>query len=180
MPKEHGGEAETRRPETEEQQELRRSERTRKPPIRYGYDEYADTATYHVRHVSYHLSEVDEPSTIQEAKSSDHAAELKVADDAEYNSLIENKTWKLVELLPGRKAIGCKWVFKLKHDVDGKVERFKARLVAKGYAQKYGIDYDEIFSPVFRFSSIRFLIAFAVQHDMLIHQMDVETAFLNM
>ena len=55
----------------------------------------------------------------------------------------------------------------------------KARLVAKGYAQKYGIDYDEIFSPVVRFSSIRFLIAFAVQHDMLIHQMDVETAFLN-
>ena len=179
MPKEHGGEAETRRPETEEQQELRRSERTRNPPIRYGYDEYADTATYHV-HVSYHISEVDEPSTIQEAKSSDHAAELKVADDAEYNSLIENKTWKLVELLPGRKAIGCKWVFKLKHDVDGEVERFKARLVAKGYAQKYGIDYDEIFSPVVRFSSIRFLRAFAVQHDMLIHQMDVETAFLNM
>ena len=70
-------------------------------------------------------------------------------------------------------------MFKLKHDVDGKVERFKARLVAKGYAQKYGIDYDEIFSPVVRFSSIRFLIAFAVQHDMLIHQMDVETAFLN-
>ena len=63
--------------------------------------------------------------------------------------------------------------------VDGKVERFKARLVAKGYAKKYGIDYDEICSPVVRFSSIRFLIAFAVHHDMLIHQMDVETAFLN-
>ena len=61
-----------------------------------------------MRHISYHPSEVDEPSTIQEAKSSDHAAELKVADDAEYNSLTENKTWKLVELLPGRKAVGCK------------------------------------------------------------------------
>ena len=93
-----------------------------------------------MRHASYHLSEVDEPSTIQEAKSSDHSAELKVADDTEYNSLIENKTWKLVELPPGRKAIGCKWVFKPKHDVYGKVERFKARLVAKGYAQKYGMD----------------------------------------
>ena len=132
-----------------------------------------------MRHVAYHLSEIDEPSTIQEAKSSDHAAEWKVATDAEYNSLIENKTWKLVELHPGRKAIGCKWVFKLKHDVEGKVERFKARLVAKGYTQKYGIDFDEIFSPVVRFSSTHFLIAFAVQHDMLIHQMDVETAFLN-
>ena len=70
-------------------------------------------------------------------------------------------------------------MFKLKHDVDGRVEHFKARLVAKGYTQKYGIDYDEIFSPVVRFSSIRLLLAFAVQHDMLIHQMDVETAFLN-
>ena len=68
---------------------------------------------------------------------------------------------------------------KLKHDVDGRVECFKACLVAKGYAQKYGIDYDEIISPVVRFSSIRLLLAFAVQHDFLIHQMDVETAFLN-
>ena len=167
------------RQEPQEEKELRRSERTRKTPVRHGYDEYADTATCRVRHVAYHLSEVDEPSTIQEAKSSDHAPEWKVATDAKYNSLIENKTWKLVELPPGRKAIGCKWVFKLKHDVDGRVERFKARLVAKGYAQKYGIDYDEIFSPVVGFSSIRLLLAFAVQHDFLIHQMDVQTAFLN-
>ena len=166
------------RQEPQEEKELRRSERTRKTPVRYGYDEYADTATCRVRHVAYHLSEVDEPSTIQEAKSND-APEWKVATDAEYNSLIENKTWQLVELPPGRKAIGCKWVFKLKHDVDGRVERFKARLVAKGYAQKYGIDYDEILLPVVRFSSIRLLLAFAVQHDFLIHQMDVQTAFLN-
>ena len=102
-----------------------------------------------------------------------------MATDAEYNSLIKNKTWKLVELPPGRKAIGYKWVFKLKHNVDGRVERLKARIVAKGYAQKYGIDYDEISSPVVRFYSIRLLLTFAVQHDFLIHQMDVETAFLN-
>ena len=70
-------------------------------------------------------------------------------------------------------------MFKLKHSCDGTVERFKARLVAKGYTWKYGIDYDETFSPVVRFSSIRCLLAFAVQNDLLIHQMDVETAFLN-
>ena len=160
-------------------EEPRQSVRTRKAPVRYGYDEYADTATHHVHHVAYHLSEIDEPTTMQEARSSDHAAEWKVATDSEYNSLIENKTWELVELPPGRKAVGCKWVFKLKHPGDGTVERFKARLVAKGYAQKCGIDYDETFSPVVRFSSIRFLLAFAVQNDLLIHQMDVETVFLN-
>ena len=65
-------------------------------------------------------------------------------------------------------------MFKLKHDVDDRVERFIARLVAKGYAQKYGIDYDDIFSPVVRFSLIRLLLAFAVQHDFLIHQMDAK------
>ena len=74
---------------------------------------------------------------------------------------------------------GSKWVFKVKYKSDGKVEHFKARLVAKGYAQKCGIDYFETFSPVVRFTSIRALLAYAVQNDMLAHQMDVVTAFLN-
>ena len=167
--------------EDQSPQEPRRSGRLRKPPVRYGYDEYADsaTSTHHVHHVAYNVCKIDEPSTIQEAATSDHAREWKAAADSEYNSLIENKTWKLVELPPGRKAIGCKWVFKVKPRMDGTVERFKARLVAKGYAQKYGIDYDETFSPVVRFSSIRVLLAFAVQNNMLIHQMDVVTAFFN-
>ena len=144
-----------------------------------GYEEYADTATHRVHHVAYHLSRIDEPTTIQEARSGDHAAEWKVATDSEYNLPIGKKTWRLVELPPGRKAVGCKWVFRLKHSCNGTVERFKARLLAKGYTQKYGIDYGETFSPVVRFSSIRCLLAFAVQNDLLIHQMDVETAFLN-
>ena len=175
---EEGEQGEMKKLEEDTPEEPRQSVRTRKAPVRYGYDEYADTETHHVHHVAYHLSEIDEPTTMQEARSSDHAAEWKVATDSEYNSLIENKTWELVGLPPGRKAVGCKWVFKLKHAGDGTVERFKARLVAKGYAQKYGIDYDETFSPVVRFSSIRFLLAFAVQNDLLIHQMNVETAFL--
>ena len=70
-------------------------------------------------------------------------------------------------------------MFKIKYDSNGSVDRFKGRLVAKGYAQKQGIDYEETFSPVVRFSSIRTILAFAVQHNMFIHQMDVVSAFLH-
>ncbi len=161
--------------------EPRTSARIRKAPVRYGYDEYAETASPVPRacHVAYNVSEVEEPSTINEARTNEHSKEWIAAADSEYNSLIENKTWRLVELPPGRKTIGCKWVFRAKYDSEGRVKRFKARLVAKGYAQKYGIDYDETFSPVVRFSSIRTLLAFAVQNNMVVHQMDVVTAFLN-
>lgn len=70
-------------------------------------------------------------------------------------------------------------MFTVKYDKHGQVERFKGRVVAKGYSQRYGIDYRETFSPVVRFNSIRTLLAYAVQKGMLIHQMDVVTAFLN-
>ena len=88
-------------------------------------------------------------------------------------------TWELVDLPTGRKLIDCKWIFKVKKGSDGSVQRYKARLVAKGFAQKYGVDYDETFAPVVRYSSIQTLLAFAIQNDMLIHQMDAVTAFLN-
>ena len=94
-------------------------------------------------------------------------------------NLIDNDTWDLVELPEGRTAVGCKWVFKVKHNGEGKVVRFKSRLVAKGYSQRHGIDFEETFSPVVRFSSIRTLLALAMQKDMIVHQMDVVTAFLN-
>ncbi len=94
--------------------------------------------------------------------------------------LVENNTWELVELPADRTAIGCsKWVFKTKMGSDGSVNYYKGRLVAKGYAQKYGVDYEQTFAPVVRSSSIRTLLAFAVQNDMIVHQIDVVTAFLN-
>ena len=153
----------------------RRSQRVKKAPIRYGLDEYADTA----QHVAYQATGIEEPANIKEALSSNRSREWKVAADCEYKSLIENKTWELVKPSEGRKAIGCKWVFRVKYDGNGRLERFKGRLVAQGFSQKYGIDYDETFSPVARFSSIRTLLAFSVERGMLVHQMDVVTAFLN-
>ena len=132
-----------------------------------------------VQHFSYNACQIMEPKSMEEALSSDHAKEWKAATDSEVDSLLESETWELVELPPDRKPIGCKWVFKVKHGSDGSVEWLKGQLVAKGCSQKYGIDYDETYSPVVRFSSIRGLLAFAVQNSMLIHQMDVVTAFLN-
>ena len=94
-------------------------------------------------------------------------------------SLHRNKVWALVEPPPNCKVIGSKWVFKRKVNANGEVERHKARLVAQGFSQKYGLDYEETFSPVVRFESIRSVIALGAQHKLQLHQMDMSTAFLN-
>ncbi|KAK9024988.1 hypothetical protein V6N11_064889 [Hibiscus sabdariffa] len=98
---------------------------------------------------------------------------------SEMDSMSDNQVWTLVEPPEGIKPIGCKWVFKKKTDMDGNVQTYKGRLVAKGYRQIHGIDYDETFSPVAMFKSIRILFAIAAFHDYEIWQMDVKTAFLN-
>ncbi len=101
------------------------------------------------------------------------------AMDKEMESLKANDVYDLVELPEGKKVIGCKWVFKRKLNDDGTVNQYKARLVAQGFSQTYGLDFDEMFCPVVRFESIRSIIAIAVQSDLILHQMDVTSAFLN-
>ena len=75
-------------------------------------------------------------------------------------------------------VIGTKWVFKNKQDCEGQVIRNKARLVAQGYSQVEGLDYGETFAPIARLESIRILLAFATSHNIILHQMDVKSAFL--
>ncbi|CAI7892912.1 unnamed protein product [Closterium sp. NIES-53] len=120
-----------------------------------------------------------EPATLQEALESSDAEEWKKAMESELKSIEENGTWELVELPEGRKAITSQWLFKIKFDADGKIERYKSRLVAKGYQQKEKVDYKELFAPVVKPTTLRTLLAGAAIKGWVVKQMDVTTAFLN-
>lgn len=124
------------------------------------------------------MSKRKEPVTYKEAMDSPDKDKWIEAMRSEITSLIENQTWELVDLPSGRKALPCKWVYKVKLNPDGSVERYKARMVIKGYSQQPGVDYDKTFSPVVRLSTIRTLLAVAVHENLKLHQFDVTTAFL--
>ncbi|KAL5798657.1 hypothetical protein ACOSQ2_003477 [Xanthoceras sorbifolium] len=125
---------------------------------------------------AHNISQVSVPVNIQEAMS---IPEWKNAVMEELGALQKNKTWDIIELPKGKKAVGCKWVFTVKHKADGSVERYKARLVAKGFTQTYGIDYEDTFAPVAKLNTIRVLLSLAVNLNWKLHQMDVKNAFLN-
>jgi hypothetical protein len=97
----------------------------------------------------------------------------------EMDAIEDNQTWTLCDLSQGRRAISLKWVSKLKYNEHGEVVKYKARLVVKGYAQRRGIDYDEVFAPVARLDTIRLLIALAAHKGWEVHHLDVKSAFLN-
>ncbi|KAL4386777.1 hypothetical protein GQ457_09G018300 [Hibiscus cannabinus] len=125
------------------------------------------------------LVDQDEPKTYQEVVASTDSEKWLEAMRSEMDSMSENQVWTLVEQPEGIKPIGCKWVFKKKTDMDGNVQTYKGRLVAKGFQKIHGVDYDETFSLVAMFKSIRILLAVVTFHDYEIRQMDVKTAFLN-
>ncbi|GJX02343.1 zinc finger, CCHC-type containing protein [Tanacetum coccineum] len=128
---------------------------------------------------SYCFNVEDDPKTFDEAMKSQDVAFWKEAINDEMDSIMGNDTWVLTDLPLGCRPLGCKWIFKRKLKVDGTVEKFKARLVIQGFKQKSGIDYFDTYAPVARISTIRLLIAMALIHSLIIHQMDVKTTFLN-
>ncbi|GJY26243.1 zinc finger, CCHC-type containing protein [Tanacetum coccineum] len=103
----------------------------------------------------------------------------KEAINDEMDFIMGNNTWVLTDLPPGCRPLGCKWIFKRNLKVDGTVEKFKARLVIQDFKQKSGIDYFDTYAHVARINTIRLLIAMTSIHSLIIHQMDVKTAFLN-
>ncbi|KAJ0796583.1 putative RNA-directed DNA polymerase [Helianthus annuus] len=146
---------------------LRRSTRDRHPSTRFSADEYVL------------LSDGGEPECYTEAMEDEHKREWFEAMQDEMNFLYENNTFELVKLPKGKRALKNKWVYKVKTEDHTSRPRYKARLVVKGFSQRKGIDFDEIFSPVVKMSSIRVILGLATSLDLEVEQMDVKTAFLH-
>ncbi|KAJ0522439.1 putative RNA-directed DNA polymerase [Helianthus annuus] len=125
---------------------------------------------------SFHTSTAEpEPTTFTVANADPN---WRKAMAEEYSSLMRHGTWTLVPYDPRSNVVDCKWVYRLKKDQHGCVQRYKARLVAKGFHQQHGIDYTETFSPVVKATTIRVVLSLAVQHKWPLRQLDVQTAFL--
>nr|GEW69645.1 zinc finger, CCHC-type [Tanacetum cinerariifolium] len=138
-------------------------------------DDHSDDASSEIHE---HRKEED-PRTYNEAMQSRNAAFWKEAIDDEIGYIMKNNTWVLSDLPPGCKPLCYKWIFKRKKKVDGTIDKFKARLVIQGFRQKEGIDYFDTYAPVARITTIRLLLALSAIHNLVIHQMDVKTTFLN-
>lgn len=123
--------------------------------------------------------DIMEPSTYKEAMASPQADQWQAASDDEYESLLANDTWDLLEPPPGTKVIPSKWVFKIKRDANGNLDRFKARLVVKGFHQREGIDYTEVFAPTAKYVTFRAFMSVAAVKDLELRHLDIKTAFLN-
>jgi len=103
----------------------------------------------------------------------------KDAMNEEYELIMNNYVWDVVPRPRDKFVVTSKWLYKIKHGVDGSAEKFKSRFVARGFSQKEGVDYDEIFSPVARYTTIHLIIALAALQGWNLHQMDVKNAFLH-
>ncbi|OAE22219.1 hypothetical protein AXG93_412s1080 [Marchantia polymorpha subsp. ruderalis] len=124
------------------------------------------------------ILEEDEPSSYREAQASVNKLEWNATMEREMESLIDNKTWELVDIPTNQMLIDSKWVYKLKDNLGGdEAKIFKARLMARDFTEEKCVDYNEVFSPVAKYATIRLVCALAAMFDFVMDQMDVVTAF---
>ena len=170
--------------DTDYQEDVRRPKRTTKKPAYL--DDYCvdndNVSLMNIDNIDYCYNvyaDRNVPKCYDDAMASSEAHNWQRAMDDEIDSLKENNTWSIIDCPKGEPVVGGKWVFNLKLDKEGEISKYKARYVAQGFSQVYGRDYFETFAPTARLTSIRLLMQFTVQYDLIIHQMDVKTAYLN-
>ncbi|KAH9100219.1 hypothetical protein LEN26_016065 [Aphanomyces euteiches] len=134
------------------------------------------TKIYEVNSVS---NKSAEPQTFRDVDKSEYRCDWVEATNTEYQAMLHNKVWDLVPLRADRKALKCKWAWRVKYDADGSLERFKACLCLKGYLQIAGVDFTETYALVLHLHSLRLLCAPVAMLDLETAQLDVKTAFLN-
>ena len=117
-----------------------------------------------------------EPSSFGEVAQHDVWQDAMVE---EYDSNMKNQVWEVVSRPEGKNVVGSKWIYKVKHVADESVEKYKVRFVAKGFSQKEGINYEETFAPVAKYSSIWTIISLVAEMGWCVHQMDIKTAFIS-
>ncbi|GJP79204.1 hypothetical protein CLOP_g9458 [Closterium sp. NIES-67] len=197
---EEGGAAEVEQQQQQEQQQQHESpprvphppERPRRdvrPPVRLTYGGRGKPNVVQAGSVVEQIEEdeiahcywapIPEPKTREEALNGPNGEKWKASEDEEFGSLIENETWDLCDLPPGKKAITSKMIYRHKYGPEGELTRYKSRLVARGFQQTKGKDYDEVFAPVGKGTTLRVLLAMAALLGWKIRQMDIVTAFLN-
>ena len=128
-------------------------------------------------HTTQQTSDDEESLTYQQLMNSPHRDDWLAAVRNELNSLMKARTWRFVKKPAAANLVGCKWIFKIKRDKDGNINRFKARLVARGFTQVYGVHYAETYAPVARYSSIRLIIALAAHYNWELHQISTTPIF---
>ena len=142
----------------------------------FNLDDY--DASYEAQYCFSAEEDGESASTYDQVLRSKYKEEWMRAMESEIKSLKQHHTWTLQDLPSDKKSIGCKWVFRIKRNPNGEVVKFKARLVAKGFTQRPGVDYFETFAPVARKESINVALAIAAEQDMIMENVDVDTAFL--
>jgi hypothetical protein len=165
-------EGEQQQPQTEDVPNVevpRRSQKIRRSAIPDDFEVY-NTEEFQME---------DDSTLFEEAMRSNNSSKWLEAMEDEIKSMSTNKVWDLKYIPKGAKAVGCKWVYKTKHDFQRNIKRFKARLMAKDFTQREWIDYNKTFSPVLCKDSFRIIMALVAHYDLELHQMDVKTVFLN-